>query len=51
MCVSVCVNLVQLLVGNQIEHCAAMSADTSTAIVSILIEDRTKELLYMEQRQ
>jgi len=30
------VNQVQLLVGNQLEHCTAMSADTITATTGIL---------------
>ena len=34
--VSVVVILIQLLVGNQIEHCIDRTADTITAIVGIL---------------
>ena len=40
--VSVCVNQAQLLVGNQIEHRTATSADTITATTGILIKG-TKE--------
>ena len=36
VCVSVIVILIQLLVGNQIEHCTDRSADINTAIVSII---------------
>ena len=42
MRVSVCVNQAQLLVGNQIEHRTATSADTITATTGILIKG-TKE--------
>ena len=45
MCVSVCVNQVQLLVGNQIEHHTAMSADTITATTGILIKGKQKKVL------
>ena len=38
MHVSVVVNQIQLLVGNQLKHCTAMSADTITATTSILIK-------------
>ena len=45
MHVSVCVNQVQLLVENQIEHCTATSADIITATTSILLKgDKRKSI-------
>ena len=41
--VSVVVNQIRLLVGNQIEHCTAMSADTITATTGILIKGNKRK--------
>ena len=43
MRVFVCVNQVQLLVGNQIEHRTATSADTITATTGILIKGNNRK--------
>ena len=37
------VNQIQLLVGNQLEHCTAMSADTITATTGILIKGNKRK--------
>ena len=41
--VSVMVNQIQLLVGNQLEHRTAMSADTITATTGILIKGNKRK--------
>ena len=42
--VSVCVNQVQLFVGNQIEHCTATSADTIIATTGYLDKRKQKKV-------